>query len=122
MKYKNLHIAFLIEIFVGFGTIISIALLGPKSLAALSILALRPVFLEREKISDAKSYYQMFYKILSSSLAIVFIMMLSLIIINLFIPDYKSKLPSMEILFVLMLPFFLMTHGVIGFINISNPK
>lgn len=112
----------MIEIFVGFGTIISIALLGPKGLAALSIIALRPIFLEREEIKDSKSYYQMFYKILSNSLAIVFIMMLSLIIINLFIPDYKSKLPSMEILFVLMLPFFIMTHGVIGFISISNPK
>lgn len=120
MKYKNLKAAFLIEIFVGFGTIIMIAALGPKGLAALSIIGLRPIFLEREELKDPKSYYQMFYKILSNSLAIIFIMMLSLIIINLFIPVYKTKLPSVEILFMIILPFFLLTHGVIGFITASN--
>ena len=49
MKYKNLNIAFLIEIFIGFGTIISISLLGTKGLAALAILALRPFVLQKEK-------------------------------------------------------------------------
>lgn len=120
MKYKNLNIAFLIEIFVGFGTIISIALLGPKGIAALSIIALRPIFLDREEIQDSQNYFQMFYKILSNSLLIIFIMIVSIIIIIQFIPPYKTKLPSTEILFIIIIPFFLLTHGVIGFLNISN--
>lgn len=122
MKYKNLNIAFLIEIFVGFGTIISIAFLGHKGLAALAIIALRPFFLEREEIKDIKNHYQSFYKILSNSLAIVFIMILLLIIINLFIPAYKNRLPSVDILFVIMPPFFLLTHGVIGLVSSSSTK
>ena len=119
MKYKNINIAFLIEILVGFGTIISISLLGYKGLAALAILLLRPFVLEREKIEDTKSYLKFTYKILSNSLAIIFIMMMSIIIIIQFIPTWQMKLPSIDKLFILLIPFFLLTHGVIGFINLS---
>jgi len=59
-KYKNLQIAFLIEIFVGFGTILSISIIGPKGLAALAILALRPIILEKEIIKDEKIYFRFF--------------------------------------------------------------
>lgn len=120
MKYKNLNIAFLFEICVGFGTILSIALLGPKGIAALSLMILRPIMLEREKIKNSKDYFQYFYKVLSSSLTIIFIMIVSIIIIMQFIPSYKTRLPSIDILFMIILPFFLLTHGVIGIINSSN--
>ena len=119
MKYKNLNIAFLIEIFVGFGTILSISLLGTKGLAALAILALRPFVLQKEIIEDKKSYIEFSYKILSNSLSIIFIMILSIIIILQFIPVWKAKLPSVEVMFIVLIPFFLLTHGVIGIINLS---
>lgn len=120
MKYKNLHIAFLFEIIIGFGTIISVAILGPKGIAALSIIALRPIFLAREEIKDPKTYYQNFYKILSNSLAIIFIMIILIIIIIQFVPAYKLKLPPVEVLFAVIIPFFLLTHGVMGLINSSD--
>jgi len=119
-KYKNLQIAFLIEIFVGFGTILSISIIGPKALAALAVLALRPIILEKEIIKDEKTYFQFFYKIIQSSLSIIFIMIVSLIIIMQFIPIWSAKLPPSENLLVIILPFFLLTHGVIGLINYSN--
>lgn len=119
MKYKNLNIAFLIEIFVGFGTILSISLLGTKGLAALAILALRPFVLQKESIEDKKSYIEFSYKILSNSLSIIFIMIISIIIILQFIPVWKAKLPSVEVMFIVLIPFFLLTHGVIGIINLS---
>lgn len=122
MKYKNLNIAFLIEIFVGFGTIISISLLGAKGLAALAILALRPFILQKENIDDSKSYLEFSYKILSNSLSIIFIMILSIIIILQFIPVWKAKLPPIEVMFVVLIPFFLLTHGVIGIINLPAKK
>lgn len=118
-KYKNLQIAFLIEIFVGLGTILSISLIGPKGLAALSILALRPIVLGKENIKDEKSYFRFFYKTLQNSLVIIFIMIISLIIIMQFIPLWNAKLPPSENLLVIILPFFLLTHGVIGIINLS---
>lgn len=119
MKYKNLNIAFLIEIFVGFGTVLSISLLGTKGLAALAILALRPFVLQKESIEDKKSYIEFSYKILSNSLSIIFIMIISIIIILQFIPVWKAKLPSVEVMFIVLIPFFLLTHGVIGIINLS---
>lgn len=119
MKYKSINIAFLIEILVGFGTIISISLLGYKGLAALAIMALRPYVLERVKIEDESSYLKFTYKILSSSLVIIFIMMISIIVIIQFIPSWQIKLPPIDKLFILLIPFFLLTHGVIGFINSS---
>lgn len=122
MKYKNLNIAFLIEIFIGFGTIISISLLGAKGLAALAILALRPFILQKENIEDSKSYLEFSYKILSNSLSIIFIMILSIIIILQFIPVWKAKLPPFEVMFVVLIPFFLLTHGVIGIINLPAKK
>lgn len=119
VKYKNLYLAYLFEIFVGFGTIISIGLLGTKGLAALAILALRSFFLEREGIKE-KTYLEFSYKILSNSLSIIFIMIISIIVILQFFPIWKAKLPPVEVIFVVLIPFFLLTHGVIGLINLSN--
>ena len=119
MKYKNLNLAFLIEIFVGLGTILSISLIGPKGLAALAILAIRPFVLQKEDVEDKKTYLEFSYKILSNSLSIIFIMIISIIIILQFIPLWKTKLPPVEIMFVILIPFFLLTHGVIGLINYS---
>jgi len=89
-------------------------------LAALAVLALRPIILEKEIIKDEKTYFQFFYKIIQSSLSIIFIMIVSLIIIMQFIPIWSAKLPPSENLLVIILPFFLLTHGVIGLINYSN--
>ena len=119
MKYKNLNIAFFIEILIGFGTILSISLIGYKGLAALAIIALRPLVLEREKIEDEKSYLQFIYKILSSSLIVIFLMIISVLIIIQFIPLWNAKLPAMDELLVTIIPFFQLTHGVIGFINLA---
>ena len=119
-KYKSLNIAFLIEILAGFGTILTVSLIGPKGLAALTIIALRPILLEKEIIQDEKSYLQFSYKILQSSLVVIFIMIVLLIIITLFIPLWYAKLPQTENLLVIIIPFFLLTHGVFGLINYSN--
>lgn len=106
--------------FVGFGCILSISLLGSRVLASLALMALRPFFLEREKIKDEKLYWQFSYKIILNSVLIISLMIILLLIIVQFIPQWKVKLPSFEILLIEIIPFFLLTHGVIGFINISN--
>jgi hypothetical protein len=46
-------------------------------------------------------------------------MIISILIIVQFIPVWKVKLPSFEILLVELIPFFLLTHGVMGYINLS---
>lgn len=119
MKYKNLYRAFLFEIVIGLGCILTISLIGYKGLAALTILALRPFLLEREKIKDEKLYLEFSYKILLNSLIIIFLMIISISVIVQFIPQWEAKLPPMDILLITIIPFFLLTHGAIGFINLS---
>ena len=120
LKYKNLNLAFLIEIFIGFGTVLSISLLGYKGLVVLVLIALRPYLLEREQIKDEKSYLRFSYKILSSSLIIIFLMIISIVIVSHFVTTWKTRLPSTDILLIIIIPFFLLTHGVLGYINSSS--
>jgi hypothetical protein len=119
MKYKNLNFAFLLEIIIGFGTILSISLMGNKGIAFLALMALRPIFLKRENIKDEKLYWQFSYKIILNSTIVISLMIISILIIVQFIPVWKVKLPSFEILLVELIPFFLLTHGVMGYINLS---
>lgn len=44
MKYKNLNLAFLFEIIIGFGCIISVSLLGFGGLISLALIGLKPFF------------------------------------------------------------------------------
>jgi hypothetical protein len=120
LKYKNLNLAFLIEIFIGFGCVLSISLLGAKGIASLALIAIRPFVLEREKINDEKLYWQFSYKIMLNSVIIIFLMIISILIIIQFIPAWKTKLPSFEILIIELIPFFILTHGVIGILNTSS--
>lgn len=119
MKYKNLNFAFLLEILIGLGTILSISLMGNKGIAFLALMALRPIFLKRENIKDEKLYWQFSYKIILNSAIVLSLMIILIIIIVQFIPVWKVKLPSFEILLVELIPFFLLTHGVMGYINLS---
>jgi len=120
LKYKNLNLAFLVQILIGFGCILSISLLGAKGLASLALLAIRPLVLEKEKIKDEKRYWQFSYKIMLNSVIIISLMILSILIIIQFIPVWKTKLPSFEILIIELIPFFILTHGVIGILNTSS--
>jgi hypothetical protein len=120
LKYKNLNLAFLIEIFIGFGCVLSISFLGAKGIASLALIAIRPFVLEREKINDEKLYWQFSYKIMLNSVIIIFLMIISIFVIIQFIPLWQSKLPSFEVLLLVIVPFFVLTHGVMGILNYSS--
>ena len=89
-------------------------------MASLALLAIRPLVLEKEKIKDEKRYWQFSYKIMLNSVIIIFLMILSILIIIQFIPVWKTKVPSFEILIIELIPFFILTHGVIGILNTSS--
>jgi hypothetical protein len=115
MKYKNLNLAYLFEIIIGFGCIMSIAVLGQNGLATLGLIVIRPFILDKEQIKDEKTYYTFSYKVLSSSIVIVAMLIIAIFIILNFIPHLIPKLPPRDKILFLLLPFFLMTHGVVGF-------
>ena len=119
MKYKNLNVAFLFEILIGLGCILSISLLGSKGMVSLAIIAIRPFVLEKEPIKNEKQYWQFSYKIMFNSVVIISLMIISILLIVQFFPLWKLKLPSYEVLIIELIPFFILTHGVIGFINFS---
>lgn len=119
MRYKNLNLAFLIEVFVGFGCILSISLLGSKGLVSLALIGLRPFLLETEPITNEKLYWRFSYKVFLNSAIIISLMIISILIIIQFIPQWKMKLPALDIILVEIIPFFVLTHGVLGFINLS---
>jgi hypothetical protein len=119
VKYKNINLAFLIEIFVGLGTILTISLIGYKGLAGLFLIALRPLVLEKEEIRNNKEYIYFFYKVLSNSLSITAIFLIVLLVIILFFPALSPNIPTSEKILIQLMPFFILTHGVVGIINSS---
>jgi len=117
MKYKNLNLAYLFEIIIGIGCIISISVLGFSGLISLALIGLRPFFLEREPISDEKNYWRFSYKVMLSSLLIISLFIISILILINYFPSLSKKLPPFDKILYLLLPFFLMTRGVVGFIH-----
>lgn len=122
MKYKNLNLSFLIQIFIGLGAILTISLIGYKGLATIAILALRPIVLEKEKIDPASAYLPFVFKVLSHSLIITAIFLVVLILIIFLFPDLSAHIPTSEKILVQILPFFILTHGVIGLAYASNQE
>lgn len=120
MKYKNLNFAFLIEILIGLGTILTISLIGYKGLVPIALLALRPLVLEREEVKNEKEYWQFSYKIMVNSVLLISLLIIILFVIGNFFPQLSLKLPPHKILFIEVIPFFILTHGVVGIVNSSN--
>lgn len=114
MKYKNLNLAFLIEIIVGFGCIISIGMLGSKGLISLVLIALRPFILEKERIENEKAYLQFIYKINFHSIIVTSIFIIIFYFTTYVIPTFD--LMSDHLLLLQIIPFFLLTHGVVGIV------
>lgn len=114
MKYKNLDLAFLIEIIVGFGCIISIGVLGSKGLLSLVLIALRPFFLEKEKIDNDKSYWMFNYKVALHSIIVISIFILIFYFTTYFI--LTLEIQKDHLLLLQLIPFFLLTHGVVGLV------
>jgi hypothetical protein len=114
MKYKNLNHAYLIEIFIGFGCIISIGLIGSKGLIALVLIGLRPFLLDKERIADEKSFWQFNYKVITHTLIITSMFIFLYYIISYFNPSVNPV--NDRLLLLQLIPFFLLTHGVVGLV------
>lgn len=116
MKYKNLNLAFLYEGIVGFGCIISVSQLGFSGLVSLILIVLKPFFFEREPISDEKNYWRFSYRVLLSSVVIISLFIMKIFILLNLYPSLSNNLPPADKILYLLIPFFFMTRGVIGFV------
>jgi hypothetical protein len=114
MKYKNLNLAYLFEIIVGFGCIISIGVLGSKGLISLVLIAIRPFILEKEKVTNDDSYWIFNHKVTIHSIVVTCIFIIILYFTAYFIPTLSIE--NDHLVLLQLIPFFLMTHGVVGIV------
>lgn len=114
MKYKNLNLAFLIEIIVGFGSIISIGILGWKGIAALILIAIRPFILEREQIKDDKAHWRFIYRVNYHTIIVTSLFIIAYYLVTFFHPT--MYITEDHRLLLQLIPFFLLTHGVVGLV------
>ena len=71
MKYKNLFLAYSIEIIIGFLTSILIILFGAKALAFIALLAIRPFVLDKEQISPQDDFWYKSFQLGKNALIIL---------------------------------------------------
>lgn len=114
MKYKNLNLAFLIEIIVGFGTIISIGILGWKGMLALILIAIRPFILEREPIKDDRVHWRFIYRVNYHTIIVTSLFIIAYYLVTFFHPT--MYITEDHRLLLQLIPFFVLTHGVVGLV------
>ena len=112
--YKSLTQAFLYQTIVGFLSVIAISAIGGKGIFILALIGLRPFILQREKSSPQKKLWEMYYKIgklsvVLTSLMIIATYLLAGIIFDVIIINNDW--------FIVIIPFWVMTHGVIGIVH-----
>lgn len=116
--YKNHQLAYLFEIIVGLLCIVTISLIGEKGIILISIIAIRPLVLEKTTVSFED--IGKFYSIGKTSLLITFLTLLAYYISS----EYLFQIHSnWKLVIQLILPYFLLNHGIAGvFYNIITKK
>ena len=121
MKYNNLFVAYSIEFVVVLLSIVLVILFGPKVIAFLALLALRPFILGREKLSDRDEFWHYSYTLgkyslfLLAAIIIVFYFVNHFLLSNDIIFLFKDRI-------IILLPLFLFIHGILGLISLMNYK
>ena len=113
MTYKSLPAAFLFQTIAGVLSIISVALLGSKGIAALAILALRPFLLEKTGVFPDQERWHFYYKIMEISVVCT---ALTIIFVYIFLEVFSHSVPFGRLWLLMVLPYFIFIHGLIGLI------
>ena len=119
MKYKNLFFAFSLEFLIGLITSLLIIFVGPKSIAFLALLAIRPFLLEREKILPQDEFWFYSFQLGKAALFILsFIIIISYSIDEFLLNEdflfyYKDRI-------IIFIPLYLFLLGFIGLFSLRN--
>ncbi|MBI1939425.1 MAG: hypothetical protein HYS25_15050 [Ignavibacteriales bacterium] len=120
MRYKNLFFAFSIEIFFGLFTSILIIVLGFKAIAFLSLFALRPFILEKERISAQDEFWYKYFQLGKNSLIIFAVL---IILVSLFVEFFVHNnflYENKDRVLHLLIPLYIMIHGLVGVLSLNN--
>lgn len=119
MKYKNLFFSFSLEFLIGLIITLLIIFTGPKSIILLALVAIRPFILERENISPQDEFW--FY---SFQLGKITLFILSFVIIVFYLIDEfllnENLLYNYRDRIIILLPFYLFLHGLVGLFSLRN--
>lgn len=117
MVYRNLRHAFLFEASVGFITLLAVSVYGPTGIFFIALLSLRPLTLKREKAPSKDRYWRTYYDILRISIGIT-----ALSILFTFLATEYGLITTArkEILFVSVIPWYMVTHGFVGYFLIQG--
>ncbi len=113
MHYKHLHHAFLFEFVVGLLTIYFVFAVGSKGMAVVALLALRPLVLDILPGPTEERLWRMYYKAAKWGLLLTGA---TIVITYLFFNYLTAGFHDRGIVFLTIIPWFMIIHGFIGFI------
>lgn len=120
MSYKSLPGAFLFQTLVGALCIVSISLFGPKWIATLAVLSLRPLLLERIRSLPDQKRWQFYYRIMKISLVCT---ALTIIFVYISFEVFPHAVPIKQLWLLMVLPYFIFIHGLIGLmLSVKNDQ
>ncbi len=111
MMYKSLPAAFLFQSVVGALSIISISLSGPVWIAILAILGLRPFILKMVPIPQDSDSWKFYYRIMKASIVATAV---TIIFVYIVFYLFSHSSPTRGLLLLMIPPYFIFIHGVIG--------
>ena len=114
MKYKNLDLAYSLEVFIGFVCALLIILISSKAFILLALISLRPFILDKEKISHHDEYWHTSFRLGRDALIIISILIICAIILVELLLNENMILPKIDIILTMLVPVFLIVHGIIG--------
>lgn len=113
MRYKNLVFAYSLEIMIGLVTSFLIIIIGPNAIAFIALFAMRPLILEREKISNQDKFWFYSFQLGKYTLFTLSIIIICFYLFNEFISS-ENILHNFRDRINLLIPLYLLVHGVIG--------
>lgn len=119
MRYKNLLFAYSLEIMVGLITSLLIIIVGPNAIAFLALFAIRPFILERVKISNQDEFWFYSFQLGKYALFILSIIIIGIYLVNEFFLS-EDVLYNFRDRINVLVPFYLLVHGIIGLITQRN--
>jgi len=120
MKYKNLFLAYSIEIIIGFLTSILIILFGAKALAFIALLAIRPFVLDKEQISPQDDFWYKSFQLGKNALIILSVIIIFFSIFIEIINESNFLFENKDKVLRLLIPMYILIHGLIGLISLKK--
>ena len=120
MKYKNLRMAFLIELIIGLASAIVTIIFGSQGIVVLAFFAVRPFVLKRENIDQNDDYWYRSFRLGRNALVITAVIIIMLYLFAEFIFQDNFLAENKTIILLLLLPVYLIIHSIYGLIRFKE--